>query len=186
MDQDPSELTGLLAAARNGDKEAADRIFPIVYRELHQIAARHMRLERAGHTLQPTALVHEAYLRLTRQPGDWKDRTHFFALASRVMRNVLVDGARTRLAQKRGAGAGVVPLDQIMVATPEQDLDVLAIDEALNRLHALNERHARVVEMTFFAGLAEEEIAAVLGVSVRTVHRDWATARAWLHSQLRA
>ena len=184
MDPDQSQITDLLAAARTGDKQAAERVFPMVYRELRQIAARRMHQEFSGNTLQPTALVHEAYLRLMQHHSHWKDRAHFFAMASRVMRNVLVDGARARIAQKRGGGGAPVPLSQVMIAGPDRDLDVLAIDQALDRLQAMNERHGRVVEMIFFAGLSEEEIAEVLGISQRTVHRDWIKARAWLHAQL--
>ena len=184
MDPDQSQITDLLAAARNGDKQAAERVFPMVYRELRQIAARRMHQEASGNTLQPTALVHEAYLRLMQQQSHWKDRAHFFAMASRVMRNVLVDGARARIAKKRGGGGAAVPLSQVMIAGTDRDLDLLAIDQALDRLQVMNERHARVVEMIFFAGLGEEEIAEVLGISQRTVHRDWIKARAWLHAQL--
>ena len=186
MDSAELEITALLAAARLGDRQASERVFPIVYKELRRLAALHMGREATGHSLQPTALVHEAYIRLIQSKQDWRDRTHFFAIASRIMRNVLVDEARTRLAVKRGAGGGRVALDDLQIAAPNRHADILAIDQALNRLSELNERQAKVVEMTFFGGLREEETAETLGISVRTVHRDWVTARAWLHAQLSA
>jgi RNA polymerase sigma factor (TIGR02999 family) len=186
MDGAELDITALLAAARLGDRQASERVFPIVYKELRRLAALHMGREATGHSLQPTALVHEAYIRLIQSKQDWRDRTHFFAIASRIMRNVLVDEARTRLAVKRGAGGGRVTLDDLQIAAPNRHADILAIDQALNRLSELNERQAKVVEMTFFGGLKEEETAVTLGISVRTVHRDWVTARAWLHAQLSA
>jgi len=186
MDSAELDITGLLASARLGDRQASERVFPIVYKELRRLAAHHMGREATGHSLQPTALVHEAYIRLIQSKVDWRDRAHFFAIASRIMRNVLVDEARARLAAKRGAGAGRIALDDLQIAAPNRYADILAIDQALTRLSELNERQARVVEMTFFGGLKEEETAETLGISVRTVHRDWATARAWLHAQLSA
>ena len=186
MDGGDLDITALLTAARQGDQKASERVFPIVYKELRRLAAQHMGREATAHSLQPTALVHEAYIRLIQSKADWRDRTHFFAIASRIMRNVLVDEARSRLAAKRGAGAGRVALDDLQIAAPNRDADILAIDQALTRLWELNERQARVVEMTFFGGLREEETAETLGISVRTVHRDWVTARAWLHAHLSA
>jgi RNA polymerase sigma factor (TIGR02999 family) len=184
VETEEPDITSLLAAARRGDRLAGEQVFPIVYDELRRLARIRMSGEKSDHSLQPTALVHEAYIRLMRQKTDWQDRTHFFAIASSIMRHVLVDEARGRLAAKRGGGAAKVTLDGLQLASPERDADIMAIDEALTRLAELSERQARVIEMTFFGGLTEEETAESLGVSVRTVHRDWATARAWLHSQL--
>jgi RNA polymerase sigma factor (TIGR02999 family) len=178
------DVTALLASAQAGDKAAADRVFSIIYGELHRIAALQLRGENAHHAFRPTTLVNEAYVRLAQRTGKWNDRAHFFAFAARVMRHLLVDEARRRQSAKRGRDMRMVPLDDIQIAADELSGDILVVDELLTRLFALHERQARVVEMTWFAGLSDEEIARSLGVSVRTVHRDWATARAWLHDQL--
>jgi RNA polymerase sigma-70 factor, ECF subfamily len=182
----PGEITLLLSELRNGDRTAEARLAPLVYAELHRIAARYARRERRGHTLQPTALVHEAYMRLVGEDRNWENRQHFFAIASSLMRNILIDYARSRGAAKRGGGAAQVELkdaDQV-VGTPGRMEDLLALDEALSRLSQLDARQCQIVEMRFFGGLNEEEIGQALGISARTVQREWAFARAWLHTEL--
>lgn len=156
-----------------------------LYAELRNLAARRMRFERPDHTLQTTALVHEAYLRLAGAvPPSYADRVHFLAAAAQVMRHVLVDHARSRKSRKRGAGGVQVSLDEGLLATPGSSIDVLMIDEALNRLAAMDARQANIVEMHFFAGMTFEEIASELNIALRTAKRDWAMARAWLHDEL--
>jgi len=158
---------------------------PSLYRELHRIAVRKMRFERANHTLQPTALVNEAYLRLANASGSlWQDRAHFLAAAAQVMRHILVDHARLHGAGKRGAGAVQVTLDENIVPSPSHSIDVLALHEALERLSRLDARQGSIVELHFFGGLSFEEIASVLEVSDRTVKRDWAMARIWLFKEI--
>jgi len=158
---------------------------PLIHRELHRIAVIHMAHERPGHTLQPTALVNEAYLRLVDvRRMSWNDRTHFFAMSARLMRRVLVDFARSRQYQKRGGGAMKVSLDEAHGVSTERSQDLVALDEALTTLSAIDERKARVIEMRFFGGLTAEETAAVLDVSRETVLRDWRLARAWLMHEL--
>jgi RNA polymerase sigma-70 factor (ECF subfamily) len=175
------EITHLLLEWRGGDQKALERLLPSIYRELHQAARRCMGREREGHTLQPTALINELYLRLPDLRGvDWQNRAHFFALCARQMRRILTDSARTRLAEKRGGGAHVVSLDEapeVMFASRE---DVVAVDDALNALAQVDERKCKVVEFRFFGGLSVEETAAVLQVSPDTVARDWRFAKAWL------
>jgi RNA polymerase sigma factor (TIGR02999 family) len=174
-------ITELLVAWRNGDEAALALLMPEVHGELHRIARRCMRGERAGHTLQATALVNEAYVRLvdTRQVG-WQDRTHFLAVSARLMRRVLVDHARARLYQKRGGGALKVTLTDGLAGSDEQPQDVIALHDALDALAKFDERKSRVVELRFFGGLSVEESAHVLGVSVDTIMRDWKLAKAWL------
>lgn len=183
-----ADATALLLQWSGGDRSALDALFPVVYAELRRMADVRLRHERDAHTLQPTALVHEAYLRLVDQDRTrWNDRAHFFAVAAEIMRRVLVDHARRRAASKRGAGVLAVPLDDIAetVAQPEvRDLELLAMDDALTRLGELDPQQARVVELRFFAGLDVEEVATVLGVSSRTVKREWRAARAWLLSEI--
>ena len=158
---------------------------PLVYNELHKVAARHLRSQRAGHTLQTTALVNEAYLRLIdASQVQWQNRAHFFAVAAHFMRRILVDFARRQNYQKRGGGAQPVELDEALIPAPERGADLLALDEALTRLQALSVRQAQVVELRYFGGLSEEETAEALKVSVRTVRRDWNFARVWLHREL--
>lgn len=178
------EITVLLRADRSGDVTAADALFPLVYSELHRIAERQLRKERPNHTLQPTALVHDAYLRMLRGRGEWQDRTHFYSIASRVMRQVLIDYARNRGAAKRGGPQNKVCLEDQFATTPERSVDLIALDLALQRLEGFDQRQAQVVEMRFFGGMDEEEIAQVLGVSSRTVKRDWRLAKAWLFNEL--
>jgi RNA polymerase sigma-70 factor, ECF subfamily len=180
----PHNVTELLRAWGGGDDEALALVTPLVHAELRHIARRHMRGERKDHTLQVTALVNECYLRLAdARHVHWQDRTHFLAWASRVMRRVLVDFARERRADKRGGGAEHVPLDDGR-PSPSPDRDLVALDDALAALAVLDERKARVVELRFFGGLSHDEVAAVLGVSAKTVMRDWQLARAWLLDQL--
>jgi RNA polymerase sigma factor (TIGR02999 family) len=182
-------LTVLLQAWQRGERDALDRVMPVVYDELRMLAARHLSHERAGHTLQTTALVHEAYLRLAGQDQvDWKNRAYFFGAVATVMRRILVDHARRRVRDKRGGGVAVVPLEQVPepVASAALDagVDVQALDEALDRLAAIDPRQARVVELRFFSGMTIEEIAEVLNLSPGTVKRDWTVARAWLFAEL--
>jgi len=175
------DVTALLAAARGGDDGALERLLPVVYADLRAVAEREMRREAAGHTLQPTALVHEAYLRLAGAAENAGDRTHFLAIAARAMRQVLVDHARRRDAAKRGGGAPPVTLTDAVGAGPLDLDELLALDRALD---TLDPRQRQVVECRFFAGMEESEIATALGLSERTVRRDWAKARAWLYREL--
>ncbi len=182
---DPHEVTAALRQAAAGDPAAVDRLFPVVYAELRRRAAAYLRQERVGHTLQPTALAHEAYLKLAAQEGlRVQDRAHFMALAARAMRTILVDHARSRRALKRGGGRTPARLDDaLVVAGPDaQAFDDL--DRALQRLAERSERQARVVELRYFGGLTVEEIAELAGVSPGTVKRDWTLARAWLYREL--
>ena len=180
--QSPHDVTRLLIAWQEGDRRALDDLIPLVYGELRRIAARSRRRERAGDTLQTTALVHEAYLRLVDQRQvHWQNRAHFFAIAAQGMRRILIDRARLRRAAKRGAGADMVPLgDSIPDARAVAPVDVLALDEALTRLAAFDPRQSRIVELLCFGGLTVDEAAEVLQISERTVHREWKIAKAWL------
>jgi RNA polymerase sigma factor (TIGR02999 family) len=181
-----ADVTELLLAYRDGDRQAFDQLLPLVYDDLRRIARRHLRRSRPGHTLDTTGLVHESYLKMVDQARvDWQDRAHFLAVSARAMRQVLIDYARRRSAAKRGGGVRPATLDEGRVAVEEQAEWLLALDQALARLGERNERLARVVECRFFAGLSEEETAAALGVSLRTVQRDWMRARAWLQEELR-
>ncbi len=181
----PPDVSGLLVAWSHGDAEADDRLIDAVYAELRALARGYLRRERPDHSLAPTALVHEAYLRLVDQRRvPWHNRAHFFAIAAHVMRRLLVDHARAHGAVKRGAGHRVPFLD-IDVAVDPADLDMIALDAALVRLAAIDRRQSRLVELRFFAGLTGDEIATVLGVAPITVKRDWALARAWLFRELR-
>jgi RNA polymerase sigma factor (TIGR02999 family) len=184
-EQSTQGVTRLLREARAGDRAALDELLPLVYRELRQIAARHLAQERPGHTLQATALVHEAYLRLIDQHSvDWRNRAHFFSIAAEMMRRVLVNHAVGRRAQKRGSGETLLSLDEVISFPNRQDVDLVLLDEALNRLTELDPRQARIVEMRFFAGLTVEEVAEVLGVPDSEVKREWRSAKAWLTTQL--
>jgi RNA polymerase sigma factor (TIGR02999 family) len=181
----PREVTGLLVAWASGDRAALDRLIPLVSRELHGIAHRFMRRERAGHTLQTTALVNEAYTRLVDVSRvAWQDRAHFYAVCASIMRRILVDAARERRYQKRGGAVAVVPLDEGRVPSPSPGVEVEALDEALRRLATFDPQAARIVELRFFGGLSQEETAAVVGVSPRTIRRDWAAAKVWLRREL--
>lgn len=181
----PANITQLLASWSNGDAAALEALTPMVHEELHRLAARYMAGERPGHVLQATALVNEAYLRLV----DWRDvrwqnRAHFFGVAAQIMRRILVDVARTRDRAKRGRGQIHVSLSEAADVPSGQAIDLVALDDALKTLEALNPRQSRVVELRFFGGLSLEEAAHVLGVSVGTVRRDWSLAQAWLFREL--
>jgi RNA polymerase sigma-70 factor (ECF subfamily) len=181
----PEEVTGLLLAWSKGDQTALDKLVPLVYGELRRIAHRYISRDRRGYTLQTTALVHEAYLRLIDANNvSWQNRAHFLAVAAQAMRRILIDVARTRRSLKRGAQTRRVTLDEALVATPERGTDLLALDEALSRLAMLNPRQSQVVELRYFGGLTEEEVSGVLKVSERTVRSDWSLARAWLYREL--
>jgi|SRR5579872_64382 len=179
------EISELLAEVRKGDQRAIETLMPIVYQELRRLASYYMQRERPDHTLQATALVHEAYLRLA-GPGthDCQDRAHFFAAAAKVMRNLLIDHARARHRAKRGGSANVRLEDAVTLAIAENP-ELLAIDEALQNLAKIDPRQSRIVELRYFGGLSVEEVAAVLGISDRTVKREWQMAKAWLYAELR-
>jgi RNA polymerase sigma-70 factor, ECF subfamily len=185
--QPQDRITQLLHAWRSGDMTARDELMAVIYNELHRLARGYMRRERPDHTLQTTALINEAYLRLLGQTRtDWQSRAHFFGLAAQFMRRILVDHARSRQsAKRRQAGAVAVPLDEEAVLAPERAPALLALDEALERLAAVDQRKARVVELRYFAGLTVEEAAELLNVSPVTVMRDWSLAKAWLQRELR-
>ncbi len=179
------EVTRLLVAWSNGDQAALEQLTPLVYSELHQLAHRYLGRERKGHTLQTTALVHEAYLRLIDQKEvRWQNRAHFFAIAAQMMRRILVDYARSRNVAKRGGDARQVSLDEAMEVSDERAADVIALDEALKSLSDLDQRKSRIIELRFFGGLSIEETAEVLGVSPGTVMRDWTFAKAWLQREI--
>ena len=183
----PKEVTQLLHAWCGGDKTALDRLMPLIHDELHRLAHRYMLRERAGHTLQTTALVNEAYLRLVdadRIP--WQNRAHFFAISANLMRRILVDFARSRGHQKCGGNVAKVEFDEARIPSPKRGADVVALDDALDALAGLDEREAKIVELRFFGGLTEAETAEVLGISVRTVKRDWAVAKAWLLREMKS
>src|SRR5262245_38753153 len=179
----PGSVTRLLHAWRDGDETARDRLIPIIYDELRRRASRKLRGERRGHTLRPTDLVHETYLRLRAQNPAWQNREQLFAVASRLMRRILVDHARMRAAAKRGGLR--VTLAEGLAAAPAAEIDLLDLDAALEELAALDERAVQLVELRFFGGLKVEEAAEALGVSVATANREWVTARSWLHWRLK-
>lgn len=181
----PENITQLLNQWSDGDERALDRLTPLVYEELRQQAARYLRRERPGHTMQTTALINEAYLRLIdAKEVRWQGRAHFFAIAANLMRRILVDHARQRNAAKRGGAPVQVTLDRIVATAKQSNIDVLAIDEALTKLAAIDRQQSQIVELRFFSGLSVEETAAALGVSPRTVKRDWSVARAWLRREI--
>ena len=181
----PKDVTTLLAGASGGDRSAIEALLPLVYQELRALAAAVFKDERGDHTLQPTALVHEAYVKLVHYPpGQLANRKHFFAVAAKAMRQVLADHARGKRAQKRGEGRRQITLIDSRAEGGRADLDLLAVDEALTTLAQLNARHARIVELRFLAGLTIDEVAEVLEVSRRTVELDWRMARAWLQNAL--
>ena len=181
------EITRLLGEMRAGDKAAESRLMEAVYPELRRIAGYYLKRERAGHTLQPTALVHEAYLQLLGDADiDWHNRTHFFAAAAQSMRRILVDYARMRKAAKRDGARERVDLFDVLAISEERLDEMIDLDRALTRLAAWDPRQSRVVELRFFGGLSEDEVAEVLGIAPRTVNRDWNFARAWLHGELSA
>lgn len=186
MGEEPQhEVTQILHDWSGGDRQAPERLMPIVYDELRRLARSFLAKERGAHTLQPTALVHEAYLRLVDQTRvNWQNRAHFYGIASSMMRRVLIDHARAHAADKRGGDAIRLSLDDVQVPLEQRAASLLALDEALERLSQMDERKGRIVELRFFGGLSEEEIAEVLGISTRTVLRDWKTARLWLYREL--
>jgi RNA polymerase sigma factor (TIGR02999 family) len=183
---DNPEVTLLLSALTRGDDGAATKLIPVVYDELRRLAGSYMRRERVDHTLQATALVHEAYLKLVEQRSvDWQSRAHFFGVAAQLMRRILIDHARGHTRQKRGGEQRKVSLDEAFVFSEKQADELLAVDDSLNRLAEIDPRQARVVELRFFGGLSVEEAAEVLGVSPKTVKRDWSVAKAWLYADLK-
>lgn len=181
----PSEVTQLLHRWKDGNREALDALLPLVYDELRRLAHRHLRNERAEHTLQSSALVHEAYFRMIGQDfPQWEGRTHFFAIAAQLMRQILVDYARRHRASKRGSGACMITLGKVEALPQRKDVDVVALHDALSTLAELDPRQSRVVELRFFAGLSLEETSEVMGIGTATVQRDWTAARAWLHREI--
>jgi RNA polymerase sigma factor (TIGR02999 family) len=179
------DVTQLLKAWTSGDEQALEKLTPLVYRQLHRVAQRCMAGERSGHTLQTTALVNEVYLRLVDcRRVNWQDRAHFFAVSAQLMRRILIDFARSRSYQKRGGGAPCISLDEAPSICNEPDINLVALDDALKALGAVDERKSKVVELKFFGGLSVEETAEVLRVSVETVVRDWRLAKVWLHREL--
>jgi RNA polymerase sigma-70 factor, ECF subfamily len=186
MSPDRQDVTKLLQQWRGGNNEALDQLMPIVYDELRRLAARCLRSERPGHTLRATALVNEAYIRLIDADIGWQDRAHFYAVAARVVRRILVEYARTHARQKRGGGEELIPLDEAVVVGPEVASTVLNLDEALQRLAWLDERKSEIIQLLFFGGLTYDETAAALDISPATVHRELKLAKAWLHRELAA
>lgn len=178
------ELTQLLALARQGDRAAEEQFYALVYDQLHRLASSALRKERSGHTMQTTDIVHEAYLRLTRSSLSLSDRLHFFRIAAKTMRRILVDHARRRSSKKRGSGLTPQDLECVNASIDQHVEKVLQLDEALSRLEKQDQRVCKVVEMRFFAGLSIEETADALGVSSRTIKRDWEFAKSWLHAEL--
>ncbi|MBK9313805.1 MAG: sigma-70 family RNA polymerase sigma factor [Acidobacteria bacterium] len=182
----PQQVTQLLIDWRNGDRDALDQLMPLVYDELRRIAKRSRRAHPSGNTLQTTDLINEAYLKLAGKSGiDWQDRVHFFAVAARVMRYLLIDNARAKQSAKRGGGGVQISLDEVALISPERSREILALDEALERLAAMDERKSRIIEMRYFAGMNIEEVAEVLNVSEVTVKREWTRAKAWLYRELK-
>ena len=181
----PHQITELLAEWRDGNQAALDELYPLVYDELHRLARRYMSRERKGHTLQTTALINEAYVRLVDQRNvQWHNRSHFFAISAQIMRRILIDHARRHAYAKRGGGAQQVSLEEAATVTPEQSFELIRLDEALKSLAEMDSRRSRVVELRYFGGLSNQEIASVLHISQNTVTRDWKMARAWLYQQL--
>lgn len=181
----PQEVTQLLVDWGNGNQAALDRLMPVVYTELRQLAHRYMRRERPGHTMQTTALIHEAYLRLVDQNQvRWQHQAHFFGIAARLMRQILIEHARSRTRAKRGGGVGTISLDEAAIVSQARATELLALDDALERLATIDPRKSRVVELRFFGGLSVEEAAQVLNIAPNTVLRDWRMAKAWLRREI--
>ena len=179
MSSTPSDITQLLREWSSGDQSVIDQLTPLVYSELRRLADGYMRRERADHTLQPTALIHEAYIRLIQQSQpEWQGRSHFFRFAAHLMRQILVDHARTRRAEKRGGDAERIPFEEMAIAAASEPVDVLVVDEALHRMGSFDPRKAQILELKFFGGMTEEEIAEALGISVRTLGRELRLAKA--------
>ncbi len=182
----PHEVTQLLSDCSDANQDAFNQLFPLVYEELRRLAHRYMTQERSGHTLQTTAVVHEAYLRLIDQKHvQWQNRAHFFAIASQMMRRILITHAQSHAYAKRGGGTLKVSLDEVAVLSPERATELIALDEALKSLTAIDPRRSQVVELRFFGGMDNEEIAEVLKISPNTVTRDWNVAKAWLYREMR-
>jgi RNA polymerase sigma-70 factor, ECF subfamily len=180
------EVTVLLEKLKNGNEGAAAKLMPLVYVELRRLAGGYMRRERSDHTLQATALVHEVYLKLVEQRTvNWQGRAHFLGIAAQMMRRILIDHARAHLRDKRGAGEKPVPLNEALVFAPEQSSELVKLDQSLERLAKLDPRQSKIVELRFFGGLTVEQTAEVLGISPKTVKRDWSMAKAWLHGDLK-
>ncbi|HSK72609.1 MAG TPA: sigma-70 family RNA polymerase sigma factor [Pyrinomonadaceae bacterium] len=186
MEENQQQITQFLKQWSGGDREALDQLMPLVYNELRRQASRYLRRERSNHTLQTTALINEAYLKLINQNEvKWQNRAHFFAIAAQAMRRILVDYARERNRQKRGGNEEDLPLEEAFtIAAQEKSVDLIALDEALNELAKFDERQARVVELRYFSGLSIDETAEVLGISNVTVRRDWNMAKAWLYQEI--
>jgi RNA polymerase sigma-70 factor, ECF subfamily len=183
---DREDITLLLAELAKGNQDAASKLIPLVYNELRRLAGGYMRRERPDHTLQATALVHEAYLKLVEQRVvSWQGRAHFFGIAAQMMRRILIDHARGHLRDKRGAGQKALPIDEALVFAPEQSAELVRLDQSLENLAKMDPRQARIVELRFFAGLTVEQTAEILGVSAKTVKRDWSMAKAWLHGDMK-
>jgi len=181
-----SDVSLLLSELSRGNQEAGEKLVPLVYDELKRLAKSYMRRERPDHTLQATALVNEAYLKLVKQNAvHWQGRSHFFGIAAQLMRRILIDHARGHLREKRGGDKQVLPLDEAVVFSPEHSEELVKLDEALQRLSKLDARQSRIVELRFFGGLSVDETAQFLGISPKTVKRDWSVAKAWLHGELR-
>jgi RNA polymerase sigma-70 factor (ECF subfamily) len=186
MESTPADVTALLSELAQGNQDAAEKLVPLVYDELKRLARGYMRRERPDHTLQTTALVHEAYLKLVRQRRtNWHCRSHFFGIAAQMMRRVLLDHARGHLRHKRGGAKQVLPLNEGLSFSPEHSEDLMKLNEALERLTAIDPRQSKIVELRFFGGLTVEETSGILGISPKTVKRDWSMAKAWLHGELR-
>jgi RNA polymerase sigma-70 factor, ECF subfamily len=179
------DVTSLLKRLVGGHQDAASELIPVIYRELHSLAARHLRHERPDHTLQPTALVNEAYIKLVAQRNDWHNRAHFFAVASNLMRRILVDYARRNLRAKRGGGNAKLSLDKVLLVAPDRPDRMLALDESLTRLEKLDARQARIIELRYFGGLTVDEVAQILDLSPTSVRREWTSAKAWLYGELK-
>jgi RNA polymerase sigma-70 factor (ECF subfamily) len=186
MDTSSGEVTQLLRAMRHGDRSAAEQLLPLVYAELHRLARSYMRKERPNHTLQPTALINEAYLRLAQASVDWQSRAHFIGVAANAMRRILVDHARAHMAAVRGGEFCQVEWTEALGLPAERSRELIALDEALHQLEKLNPRQAKVIELRYIGGLSFEEVGAVLDLSPRTAKRDWALARIWLFKQVSA
>ncbi len=185
MGESPANITLLLHAAASGERDSLDALMAAIYQDMRRLAVSHLNGERRDHTLQPTALVHEAYLKLVDQrKTDWNDRIHFFAVASRIIRRILIDHARAHMAEKRGGAATRLRIDEHDVPGPARDVDLLALDEAMQELAAIDEQQARIVELRFFGGCSVDEVAELLKIGKRTVDRDWQAARAWLMVRL--
>jgi RNA polymerase sigma-70 factor (ECF subfamily) len=185
MGADQGEVTLLLKAMQSGDPTASEKLLPLVYEELHRLAASYMRRERPNHTLQPTALINETYLRLTGDTINWQNRAHFVGVAANIMRRVLVDHARAHKAGIRGGNLQRVEFEEGIAISRERSTEMLLLDEALNKLEEVNPRQAKVVELRYFGGLSVEEIAAILNIGPRSVEREWALARVWLFERMR-